>query len=232
MPKRIKEQFNRNAKSYLKYSIIQQKGAEILCSSLPDNLGSVLDLGCGSGRIYSQLLKSGKIFSSFTGIDFAKDMLQMHPKAENVTLIEGDFNNPGLFKNLNADVLISASALQWAEDLPAVFENCTKSAKIGAFFIFTSGTFNSLHRYLGVKSPIKDAGFVKDAFLKFYKPKIVKKFQFEIEFQNGAEMLRYIKKSGVSGGGQRLGYKRLKKLIEENQIKHLEFEALLLTGES
>ena len=232
---RIEEQFSRYAKSYLKYSIIQQKGAEILAEKLPSNLGAIADLGCGNGRLYKELQKRDKEFDKFYGADFSKEMINMHPNGQNIELITGDFNNRLLFeklKKLNLNYLLSASALQWAKDLDFTLKSCSKVALNAGFFIFTSGTFKSLHKFVNIESPIYSKERVLDSFNRYYRSINVKEYNFKLQFNDNLEMLRYIKKSGVSGGRVHLGYKDLKALIDNYPQSYLEFETVLLIGEA
>jgi malonyl-CoA O-methyltransferase len=41
-------------------------------------------------------------------------------------------------------------------------------------------------------------------------------------------MFRYIQKSGVGGGERKLGYKKMKRLMEEYPLDYLEFEVLFV----
>jgi malonyl-CoA O-methyltransferase len=45
-------------------------------------------------------------------------------------------------------------------------------------------------------------------------------------------MFKYIKKSGVSGGEKRLGYKEMKVLMELYPLNYLEFEVLFVEATS
>ena len=231
---KIKEQFDKSALSYEKYSKIQSLGAKILVDELKSPINTIIDLGCGSGRVYKELLNKNIEFNSFYGIDFSQKMLNLHPKSKNVELIVGDFNKIELFdklKSLKADILLSASALQWAKDLDFTFRECSKSAKMGYFFIFSSKTFNTLHKTIGINSPIWDKEEIIASFKRYYKPKKIKKLNHNVEFSNTLEMLRYIKKSGVSGG-LNLSYKKMKYLLKNYPLNYLEFETLLLIGSS
>jgi len=232
---KIVKQFNKNANSYKNHSIIQEIGANSLIKELPSSLGNILDLGSGDGRVYKKLLNLKKEFNNFYAFDFSHEMLKKHPKATNCTLLIGDFNSKEQFKRLqtlNIDRVVSSSALQWAKSLNSLFVGCSSVAKFGAFFIFTAGTFKSLHNFLNIKSPIHSANSVESAFLNSYKAKKIEKKVFILEFRDNLEMLRYIKKSGVSGGGFNLSYKELNRVLKEYPKSILEFETMLLIGES
>ncbi len=230
---RVKEQFNKYAHHYQERSIIQQKGAELLVDALPNTLGTVIDLGCGSGRVLQLIERKGIHFNKFYGVDFADSMLTLHPKGENIKLMRGDFNQKHTFEylaKLNAQTLLSASALQWAKDIEFTFKNCAKSAPFGAFFLFSAGTFKTMHQIAKVTSPIHSYTALKEAFLKSYRPLQLEQFHFQLRFDSTLAMLRYIQKSGVSGN-LRLSYNALKRVLNHYPYNYLEFETALFLGE-
>ena len=231
---KVKEQFCKWAKEYHNSSIIQQKCAKILVEHLPKDIGSVLDLGCGSGRVYEQILEQKRNYTNFLGVDFSKDMLMLHKKGKNVKLIEGDFNQQELYNLLgnSFDTIVSASALQWANDLELVFKNTSSKASFGAFFLFGSNTFKTIHKIAEVNSPIFDIEYIKESFNKYYTPNKIELYNFKLEFNSTLDMLRYIKKSGVSGGGFGLKFSQINKILKEYPYNYLEFETILLVGES
>ena len=231
----IREQFSKYAQTYNKYSKIQQIGAELLVDNLPKKIGTILDIGCGNGRVLNALEGREIEFKKFYGIDFSGGMLELHPKGKNIELSIADFNSVSfskLYSEYEIDIAISSSALQWAKDIDNTLKTVSKIAPKGLFFIFTSGTFKSLHNTAKVKSPIHDKEKVLSAFKNCYKEHKVEHLSFKLEFDSTLEMLRYIKKSGVSGGGLGLTYRELKRVMQEYKLNYLEFEAMLLIGES
>lgn len=230
----IKERFNKYAPNYEQKSIIQQKGAALLVEHLPKELGKVIDLGCGGGRLFRLLEHNQLSFSHFMGVDFAKSMLQLHPKGNNITLLSSDFNSQATFEELKefgANTLLSASALQWAKDIDSTFRNCAHIAPFGAFFLFSAGTFKTIHKIAQVKSPIYPYYKLERAFLAYYKASKVERLGFKFSFNSTHEMLRYIQQSGVSGD-LRLSYRAIKRVLEEYPLDFLEFETALFVGES
>jgi malonyl-CoA O-methyltransferase len=200
--------------------------------NLPKSIGKVLDLGCGSGRVYEELLNQNIEYSSFLGVDFSKDMLKLHRKNKNVELIEGDFNDKSIFFKINREfnTIVSSSALQWAKDLDFIFKNTSKLAPFGAFFLFGSNTFKSIHNIVDVKSPIHNIEYIKESFNSYYKADICEVYNFKLEFESTLDMLRYIKKSGVSGGGFGLSFREINKILKEYPHNYLEFETIFLCG--
>jgi len=227
---KIKEEFSKYAKSYCKNSIIQQKCSEILTAHLPNNLQSVIELGCGDGRVFKQIKK--KDFKKYLAVDFSKEMLALHPRAKNLILLEGDFNDKNFFDKLDFfNIAISSSALQWAKDLNFTFNQIAKKAGTGYFFLFTSDTFKSLHKIAEVKSPIYDKIKIKEAFLNSFSPKIIKSYDFRLYFNDTWKMLKYIKNSGV-GGSVNLSVLQVRKILKNYNKPYLEFSTILLIGKS
>ena len=52
--------------------------------------------------------------------------------------------------------------------------------------------------------------------------------QYKLNFTSVHEMLRYIKRSGVSGGVKQLSYKQIKNLIANYPLDYLEFEVVFI----
>ncbi|HEX5622839.1 MAG TPA: methyltransferase domain-containing protein, partial [Sulfuricurvum sp.] len=135
---RVRHEFSRYASQYGMYNVIQSKVAQKLIADTQQKPGHILDLGCGSGTLYSHIDWE---IETFTGVDFSESMLEHHPKSPNVTLRLGDFNDATLFENLSCgrfDRIYSASALQWANDLDRVFQSISQLNGSVSLAIFTS----------------------------------------------------------------------------------------------
>ena len=120
---RVSSEFSKYATEYGNYNIIQKKVIDKLLASVKTKPQHILDLGCGSGELCKKIDWD---YESFIGVDFAKGMLELHPKSKNITPIYGNFNDTELFEHLKTykiEHIFSASALQWAEDLESVFYN-------------------------------------------------------------------------------------------------------------
>lgn len=167
---KVSQEFSKYAKSYGQYNIIQNKVIEHLLSKLPKQKympQNILDLGCGNGSICKKIDWK---YKHFTGVDFAPGMLEMHPKSKKIECIYGDFNDLNLFDNLrtyNYDFIFSASALQWAEDLDAVFSNINSLSAPVSLAIFTSGTFKTLNKTANLNSILKSSEYI-DSLQKIF----------------------------------------------------------------
>jgi len=229
---KIQNEFSKNAKAYDHLKVIQKKVAEVLvCKISDDEPGSILDIGCGSGGVYRSINWPLK---KFVGIDFAEGMIALHPKEKNIELFVRDFNDPACFQGLkNSDFnrIISASALQWAHDLDSTFQHITTLKAPVTLAIFTSGTFKTLHETASVPPLLHSAEEIKQLSKKYFNAEY-EVLKYTLEFPSVRDMFRYMKKSGVGGARNILGYKEMKTLMKNYPLNYLEYEILLIHEET
>jgi len=219
----IYKQFSRFATQYNQKNIIQKSIIQKYAPLLQNK--SIIDLGCGSGS----LLDFAKP-KHYIGIDFSENMLKLH-KHSNLYCL--DFNQAKCWefiKTQKFDMLVSFSALQWAKDLEYIFYQIKQLNKPFLLSIFTSNTFKTLHKTANITSPI----YSKETILqhsKILNPK-TELLKYKLYFDENIEMLRYIKKSGVSSGEKKLSPKEIKNLINNYPLNYLEFEIISLISQN
>ena len=219
---KISSEFSKHALEYDSYSVIQNRVIDKLLSDLNYQPSKILDLGCGNGALCKKIEWR---YKHFTGVDFAPQMLEMHPKSKKIEAIYGDFNDKRLFENLavyNYDYLFSASALQWADDLEQTFANIAALEIPISLAIFTSGTFLTLNTTASLKPLLKDKENLALLARKYFDGNI-EVGEYKLAFESDREMFHYIKRSGVSGSRNILGYKETKNLMREYPLDYLEF---------
>jgi len=224
---KISIEFSKHANEYDTYNVIQNKVVDKLLSCVKQKSLNILDLGCGNGSLCKKISWQ---FNHFTGVDFAPGMLELHPKAENVECIFGDFNDQTLFDNLTTykyDLILSASALQWAENLEVLFKQIQNLQAPIALAIFTDKTFKTLNETAKIDSILKSADEVNNLQKKHFDVNF-EVINYKLEFENTREMFRYIKKSGVSASRKVLSYKETKKLLRDYPLSYLEFEVVFI----
>ncbi|WP_457593843.1 methyltransferase [Hydrogenimonas sp.] len=218
-------EFGRFAEDYGRYSLIQERVAKALAVKVGGGFRRIVDIGCGSGgffRAYEHPL------TYYCAVDFSETMLDLHPDGERVEKIVGDFDDPALYRRLSGidfDLLVSSSALQWSRDLDLALGRIAALNRPVALAIFTSGTFASLHETAGTGSPIRSEEETIDAVKRHFDA-AVDTLRYRLYFKERLSMLRYIKRSGVSGGRQRLTYSETKKIVESYPLPYLEFEVV------
>lgn len=222
-------EFSRYAAEYGSRNVIQRHVAEKLIASASDRAKRILDLGCGSGTLYSLIDWD---IERFVGVDFSASMLDYHPTSPNVELILGDFNDPSLFEKLSREHferIYSASALQWAGDLDSVLKSLASLNTPMSLAIFTAGTFKTLHECAGVTPLLRSSDEVI-AIAEKYLDARFEVLHTTLEFDSVREMFRYIKRSGVSGGRRVLDFAQTKRLMESYPLSYLEFEVVFITS--
>lgn len=228
---KVQSEFSRYADQYGNYNIIQEKVVRKLLDDIKEKPANILDLGCGKGALFNAI--DWKM-EHFVGVDFAHRMLELHPKeGANVGLLEciyGDFNDDALFEHLSQidfDRIFSASALQWAGDLEKVFRHIASLKSAVSLAIFTGSTFKTLFETAGVEPLLRSSEEV-ESLAKCYFNGDIEIVRYQLAFDSVREMFRYIKRSGVSGNRNLLGYKEMRKLMEEYPLDYLEFEVVFI----
>ena len=228
---KISEEFSKHASEYESHNIIQKKVISKLLKDMKYSPVSILDLGCGNGSLCKSIPWQ---YEQFVGVDFSKAMLELHPKAENIELMYGDFNERELFESLNSyefEHIFSASALQWSKDLEKLFKNIAALKGGLSLAIFTSGTFKTLHKQADIEPLLRDKEEISRLQKKYFNAKF-EVVEYKLEFKSVREIFRYIKSSGVSGSRNLLSYTQTKKLMREYPLNYLEFEVVFITTAS
>ena len=226
---KVSQEFSKNAHTYSKHNVIQNKVLDKLLLHVEGKPQHIVDLGCGSGEL---IRKIDWDYKHFIGVDFAKGMLELHPKSPKIELIYGDFNNQSLFDYLSTckiDYLLSSSALQWAEDLEQIFKNISGLKVPFALSIFTSNTFKTLNKTANLTPLLKSSSYIYELQKKYFDAKF-EVVEYRLDFDSTRDMFRYIKKSGVSGSRKTLNYKQTKDLMKNYPLSYLEFEVVFVSS--
>jgi malonyl-CoA O-methyltransferase len=227
----VQSQFSKNANAYDNYSIIQNRVVKKLLEKITDSPQCILDIGCGSGAVYKSMTWNPK---RFVAVDFAEGMLKMHPKNENTELHIVDFNQNGCFEDFEAyqlERVISASALQWGNDLDDIFHQISLLGAPVSFAIFTSGTFKTLLEIASIPPLLRSKDEIIELSKKYFDAKY-EVLEYSLEFASVRDMFKYMKKSGVGGGRNVLGIKQMRDLMRSYPLNYLEFEVILIHEEN
>jgi len=226
---KIEKEFSRFAHEYGQYNLIQNKVAQKLVDDVKNKPQKILDLGCGNGTVSNKITWD---YDKLTGVDFSQKMLDLHPQNEKIECRLGDFNDDKLFEELvkeKYDHVFSASSLQWATDLDTTLYQISQFNAPVSLAIFTSNTFDTLLKTAGIDSPLRSSDELIYLLNQYFRCEI-EIVRYELDFESIEEIFTYIKKSGVSGGRNALGYKEVKALMKNYPSKTLEFEVLFATN--
>jgi malonyl-CoA O-methyltransferase len=228
--KGVISEFSKNAKTYDRYNIIQKQVAKKLLSLVKEKPKKIIDLGSGSGEMYK--LIDWEI-EKFLAIDISKDMCSLHPMQKKIEILNTDFEKDELYKTVlkdeKFDYVFSSASLQWSVNLKKVVKRFSEISNNCAVSIFCDGTFKTIYEKSKLKTFLPSYNEVINIFSQFYKINYKREF-YKLYFDDNISKFRYIKRSGVSGGKRKLGYKETKKLIETYPLDYLEFEVLYITG--
>jgi len=220
-------QFCQNAQSYNRHNIIQDKVAKYLISKINYKPKNILDLGAGSGAIYKLIDWD---IDRFIAVDFADDLLNLHPKHDSIEFITADFDDENLYKNIGiSDLAIASSSLQWSKNLPKTLSMIAKHTRYIAFAIFCDKTFKSIREITKLNTFLMPSKDILDQIDKYFEIEY-EVIEYKLKFDDNLSKFRYIKNSGVSGGNKQLSYKQMKNLIKNYPLKYLEFEVLFVWG--
>jgi len=220
-------EFSKNAYRYDTHNALQQSIADYLIAGITSKATRVVDLGCGSGAVCKRLTWC---YERFVGIDSAPSMCALHPKGDTIKVVCDDFESQAVLQTfLPCDLLISSSALQWANDLEALLSYVASGAQEIAFAIFTDRTFQTLYDLSGLPSFLPNARGLMETIERSFTCRFEIR-TFRLFFEDNLSLFRYIKQSGVSGGQKRLSVAQTKHLIQNYPQRHLEFEVLFVWG--
>lgn len=228
----MQQRFSHLAPGYATQSDTQRQIAADLIAALGEPVcGAVLDVGCGHGNLY-ELVK--KRCDRFVGIDFAPGMCALHPKGRGVEILQIDFNLPLALQALQAhapfDLILSSSALQWAEDLGRTLNALRPLGNRFALAIATSQSFSELHGRVAIKSPLPDRHTIERAIESTLGLKGCVR-RYTLEFETPRMLLNYVRQSGVSGFHHGLSYRQVRTLMEDRTLKRLSFEVVMAVGQ-
>ena len=225
----VEKEFSKNASSYNEYNIIQKEVAKKVVSLVENSPKKVLDLGCGSGEIYKLIDWD---IDEFIAVDISYEMCKLHPKNSKINVINANYEDDNLFKKLKQkkfDIVISSSSLQWCSNLDDIVKKISLLSNNCVVSIFCDKTFKTIYELSTLKSFLPSSDKVLESFKKYFTVDYSIE-NYKLFFPDNISKFRYIKKSGVSGGKRRLGFKQTKDLIKNYPLDYLEFEVIFIKG--
>ena len=194
---------------------------------------TVLDAGCGSGRItkmLSQLIRDGKIYAVDNDPNMIKKATEILGSMENVHIIQSDLIDLDLGNiQIKFDVIFSNAVLHWILDHYKVFTNFYNLLNPKGELLIQCGGFGNLKRTISVFNTVKDSSGFKQYFSEwkqswnFAKPNDTKKLLYDIEFKH---LYVYLSNSNVNFDSKSNYILYLKTVVLGPYLKYLPSEQL------
>ena len=154
-----------NAASYDRVADPQARwGAEVLERLPLAGDETVLDAGCGTGRVTEMLigrLPTGRVVAldqSGQMLDEARRRLARF--GDRVGFVQADLGLP-LPIDRKVDAILSTATFHWVPDHDALFENLAAVLRPGGLLVAQCGGFGNIARFIEVASSV-DSGFVRN----------------------------------------------------------------------
>jgi len=154
-----------NATSYDRVADPQARwGAEVLERLPLAGDETVLDAGCGSGRVTEMLIErlpNGRVVAldqSAAMLDEARRRLERF--GDRVEFVQADLGAP-LPIDQRVDAILSTATFHWVPDHDALFENLAAVLRPGGMLVAQCGGFGNIARFIEVASSV-DPAFVRN----------------------------------------------------------------------
>ncbi len=210
----VRSRFSAAAQTYQDASRLQDRVARRLLELVPPGLSpaSVLDVGCGSGRL-TGLAAERWPEASLTGVDLAEGMIEEAGRRFPSTTIQWIQADAATFKpGIRYDLVISSSALHWLDPFAAGLHHVATLVAPGghlALAVMLDGTLVELHHARKAAVPGKPprrrlpTGDDFEAALRAIPDARVRRIEriiVEYDEPSAAHVLRTLHAMGVTGG--------------------------------
>jgi len=143
-----------------RHSFVWKSSSDLIDKLDPKPGERVLDLGCGTGHLTSQIAERG---ADAIGIDSSASMIaqarQNYPKLKFQLADARNFDFDAPF-----DAVFSNAVLHWVPDADSVIRSVSQALKPGGRFVLEFGGRGNTARFMeGLQAALRDAGFGRES---------------------------------------------------------------------
>lgn len=200
--KSVKKCFEKSMDKYDENAIVQHFMANQLIQELiliKNEFNKILELGCGTGLLTREIVKSTK-FKKLTTNDLSdKSKKYIDKIISNYDFICG--NAQKINPNTTYDLIISNAMFQWFSNLEDVlnkYRTILNHNGIIAFTTFSPDNFKELKNLTGISLNYKTEQELIEILSKNYEILTLKSFEKVLEFNSPLELLYHMKNTGVN----------------------------------
>ncbi|MBI9033063.1 MAG: malonyl-ACP O-methyltransferase BioC [Bacteroidales bacterium] len=202
----ITERFGACLPTYHTEASVQKQICRTLADLIPvRTFDHILEIGCGTGFLTRMLLEKYTAKNWYindlvpVANKWIDPLKESYPDAS-IHFFAGDAESLEFPKN--QELIISASTIQWFEDLQGFFKKAAQNLTKGGLLAFsTFGPENMIEiktsSGIGLEYPSLDA--LKNYIPNDFKITTLKEEKIILEFTNAREVLNHIRKTGVNG---------------------------------
>lgn len=202
----IKLRFTKAIESYSKTAIVQQQIArkliQLMMKKLPNQLGDVFEIGCGTG-VYSYLLNNHFRFDNIILNDICPEVNELlSTKLQTkFSFLGGDAEEIVFPKQV--ELITSSSSIQWFDNREKFFVKSYESIQKGGFLTFSTFGFKNLKEIQSITNislSYPSLEQLKGELLKAnFEILYSEEELIELKFESPNAVLRHLKNTGVTG---------------------------------
>lgn len=206
--KTVRDSFQKNFDTYNKQATVQKDIASALVCFLSNLFGTsfnkVLEVGCGTGFLTSEILKNFAINEyllndlTLDQHDSVLSLIQEYSSTQ-FSQLAGDAETINFPENL--DAVFSTSTFQWFHNLDTFFHKVANNLKpdgLFAFSTFGKNNFTEIKELLNVGLDYKSISEIKKSLQNNFEIIHSTEWLNLVNFKNPKRVLKHVKRTGVN----------------------------------